>query len=106
MQSVTQGITSMLVGAAMHDGSNGGVESAVLDFMPRRAIDNLDTRKASLALEHLLSMSAGLAWEEWPHPHTDRWNPLNQMWRCPGAVQHAFNFPMAHEPGEVWGLQL
>lgn len=58
--SVTKSITSTLVGIAVDRGS-GGSRSKVIDFFGNLAPSSGQKGKAAIELEHLLTMSSGLA---------------------------------------------
>ena len=63
MQSVTKTVLSALVGIALKRGDLQSVEQPVAPFFASARID------PSLTIEHLLTMRAGLSWEEekdWP----------------------------------------
>ena len=52
-----------LVGIAIEDGAIPSVDVSIMDLFPNRAIPDVD-RKRPIQLRHLLSMSAGLEWDE------------------------------------------
>ncbi len=58
--SMAKGILSLLVGAAIHDGLIEGVEQPVQDFLPYWT----DFQGDTLRIKHLLTMSAGVDWDE------------------------------------------
>jgi hypothetical protein len=74
----------------------------MVEFFPDYVIENMDTRKESITLENLLTMSDGMDWHEIDYPYDDPRNTLGQMWVSHDAVQHILDRPMAREPGESW----
>ena len=62
--SVTKSVTSALVGIAIEEGSIQGVDQPVSDFFPEALAVNPDPRKSAMTLEDLLTMRAGLEWQE------------------------------------------
>jgi len=58
--SVTKSITSTLVGLAVDRGLIKAVSQPVLSFFPDRRVAQLDERKKTMTIEHLLTMQGGL----------------------------------------------
>lgn len=58
--SMAKGLLSLLVGAAMQDGLIKSVEQPVQDFLPQWT----DFKGDTLRIKHLLTMSAGVDWDE------------------------------------------
>jgi CubicO group peptidase (beta-lactamase class C family) len=102
LYSVTKSVTSMLVGIALDQGLIAGLDVPITELLPGYAPANLDTRKQQLTLEHLLTMSDGLDWNEHEFPYQDHRNIVNQMADSSDAVQFVLDRPMAHEPGGTW----
>jgi CubicO group peptidase (beta-lactamase class C family) len=99
IQSVTKSFTSVLIGIAIHEGLIQNVDQRMVDLFPDYDIANMDARKRSITLLHLLTMSEGMDWHELDYPYTDDRNTLGQMWVSDDAVQHVLDRPMAREPG-------
>lgn len=98
LYSVTKSFTSALIGIAIEEGFIESVDQKVVDFFPERSIANLDARKQSLTLEHLLTMSCGFEWEG-PDDHLHTWGDAN---RSGNPVQFMLDQPMASDPGTGW----
>ncbi len=86
VQSITKSIVSALVGIAIDQGYIGSVHGPLLDYFPDRTITDRDRRKETVTLEHLLTMTSGLAGEEGMEQSRD--------W-----VQYMLDRPMVAEPG-------
>ena len=102
VHSVTKSFTSALIGIAIQQGLIDSIKQRVVDFFPNRTIENLDSRKQNMTLEHLLTMTTGFDWDEWSYPYTDSRNILIQMINSGDAVQFMLNRPMESNPGEEW----
>ncbi|TET12454.1 MAG: class C beta-lactamase-related serine hydrolase [Candidatus Thorarchaeota archaeon] len=102
IHSCTKSYTSALVGIAIEEGYIESVDSKLIDLLPNRTIDNLDARKESITLDHLLTMTSGFEWDEWTEPYSSYLNSHYQMWFASNNVQHILDTPMAYDPGEVW----
>jgi len=102
IHSCTKSYTGALVGIALAEGYIDSLDSKLVDLLPNRTIANLDERKQAITLEHLLTMTAGLEWDEWTEPYDSPLNSHYQMWFASDSVQHILDLPMAYDPGEVW----
>ncbi|MFX0210302.1 MAG: serine hydrolase domain-containing protein, partial [Candidatus Hodarchaeota archaeon] len=102
--SCTKSITSALIGITIHDGYISSINRHILDFFPEREIANLDSQKQAITLEHLLSMTSGLDWKEWPTfvPYGDPANTVNKWHESEDWVKFVLDRPMANESGEVF----
>jgi CubicO group peptidase (beta-lactamase class C family) len=99
VHSITKSFISALVGIALREGFLDSVEQKVVDFFPERTIANLDSRKEKMTLEHLLTMTSGLEWDERTYPFADQRNNIRQMYLSGDAVQFVLNRSMANDPG-------
>jgi len=65
LESVTKSVASALVGLAVDDGRIASVDAAVCDLLPAYAdLCAADPGKRAITLAHVLTMTAGLAWDE------------------------------------------
>jgi CubicO group peptidase (beta-lactamase class C family) len=85
--SITKSVVSALVGIAIQAGYIPSVDDPVLDYFPERTFENNDARKRAITVEHLLTLSSGLAWD---------WDDMvsSRDW-----VQYTLDQPMHVEPG-------
>tara|TARA_Y100000588_G_scaffold147834_1_gene161723 strand:+ start:250 stop:1857 length:1608 start_codon:yes stop_codon:yes gene_type:complete len=97
LHSVTKSITSTLVGIAIDRGEIRSISQPVLEFFPNRTIANVDKRKRSMTLEHLLTMTSGFDCSD---SYRHRWKGLWDMRRSPDWTQHVLNLPMREAPGQ------
>jgi CubicO group peptidase (beta-lactamase class C family) len=102
IHSCTKSFTSALMGIAIEEGYIEGVDSKLVDLLPNRTIANLDERKQAITLEHLLTMTAGLEWDEWTEPYNSPLNSHYKMWFASDNVQYVLDLPMQYDPGERW----
>ncbi|WXG42574.1 MAG: serine hydrolase [Promethearchaeati archaeon SRVP18_Atabeyarchaeia-1] len=102
LQSAGKSITSILIGIAIDKGFIRNVSQRVVDFFPGWQIANLDSRKRNMTLWHLLTMTTGLAWDEWTLPYSDYRNSFHAMYDSGNWAQYFLNLPMAFQPGEKW----
>ena len=99
MQSVTKSVTSALIGIAIGRGEIAGLQVPVIDFLDDYEIANLDEWKRSMILQDLLTMRAGIAWDEDSVPYTDPENSCAGMENSDDWIQFVADQPMARQPG-------
>ena len=92
LYSVTKSFISALVGIAIEKGYIGGVDQRVVGFFPEREFANHDGRKAAMTLEHLLTMTSGLDWEEGMPTY-------QEMGRTKDWVHYVLDKPITADPG-------
>jgi CubicO group peptidase (beta-lactamase class C family) len=93
VRSVTKSVISALIGVALREGHLTGLDQRVASFFPDHAGVRADRWKRQITLEHLLTMTAGLAWDD---------GRLGQLWTSDDWVDYVLGLPMAHEPGTVF----
>jgi len=103
--SVTKSVLSALIGIGIEKGHVSGMKANLNDLFPGRSIRNLDARKSKMTLEHILTMKAGMAWDESGEGCDS--DLTNLLW-CRedepdyDPVQDILDLPMAYEPGTHW----
>jgi CubicO group peptidase (beta-lactamase class C family) len=99
--SCTKSFTSTLIGIAISQG-HLNIDDYLIDFFPNITIENLDSRKRSITVEHLLTMTSGLPWDEssLPYQHPD--NDWRRMTTSDNWVEFVINRPMEYTPGDAW----
>ena len=98
LHSCNKSITSALVGIAIQEGLLKGVNQPILELLPQPKVTDSDPRKQAITLEHLLTMTSGLDWQE-EIPYSSPRNSAIQMYRRQDWIQYVLGSPMADEPG-------
>jgi CubicO group peptidase (beta-lactamase class C family) len=100
-RSVTKSVVAMVLGVALDRGMiKGGLDTPVLDLLPQYA--KLRTpEKAKITLRHLLTMSAGLKWDE-DIPYGEPGNSETQMDLAPDPARFVLSQPVAAPAGAVY----
>ena len=98
MQSVTKSIVSAVIGIAVGRGDFPDIDTPVLSFFDAAQLLNIDDTKRAMTIRDLLTMSAGLEWDEGV-PYSDPTNTFTIMARSPDWVQYTLDQPMASQPG-------
>jgi CubicO group peptidase (beta-lactamase class C family) len=101
MQSVTKTVTSVVIGVATARKEFPDLETPVLRFFDAAEVKNIDARKSRMTIRHLLTMTAGLDWNE-NLPYDDPKNTTSAMEASFDWVRFTIDRPMANEPGTAF----
>ncbi|MCK4765715.1 MAG: serine hydrolase [Candidatus Aminicenantes bacterium] len=102
--SATKSMSSLLIGMAVADGDIQNIQQPLLlDFFPayKNQIENLDERKKSLTLFHLLTMTDGLEWQDWPY-RVGREGDFLKLLGAEDGVKYYLNKPVRNVPGKTF----
>ena len=100
IRSTTKSVTAALLGIAIQDGLIGGLDTPVVPLFPEyRPVAHADAAKQAITIEHLLTMTSGLAANA-DDPATPGYE--DRMWEAQDWVRFVLDLPMAHAPGKVW----
>ncbi|CAN5732280.1 serine hydrolase [soil metagenome] len=93
IRSITKCVTGTLVGMALDDGLLT-LETAIGDVIPDLIPTGADPRTATITIEHLLTMSAGWAWDI-----SSDWQTLtaSENW-----TELTLSLPVVYEPGTFY----
>ncbi|MHA2067561.1 MAG: serine hydrolase domain-containing protein, partial [Candidatus Thorarchaeota archaeon] len=97
--SCTKSMTSSLIGIANDKGYIDNMSQLLVDFFPDVYIDNLDSRKESITLEDVLTMTSGLEWDE------ESYDVPNDYFGMTGSedwIQYVLNKTMVADPGTTF----
>ena len=100
LASVTKAYTSFLIGLAVDHGFISSVEQTIFTYFPEYSYLN-DSEKNKITLEHLLTMTSGLEWNEGDVPLTDtERNDLIQLFIVSDPIEYILAKPVVAEPGK------
>src|SRR4029450_1812371 len=100
LRSISKSVTSLLVGIALSEGKFPALDSSVFDAFPDYA-DLKTPEKARITFRDLLTMSAGLAWEE-NLPWNDPRNNEREMIMAADPFRYILSPPDVSPPGTVY----
>ena len=102
LSSVTKSVTATLLGLAIAEGFIATEDEPIFDFLPDYA--DLNTgQKGDITLEHLVTMSAGLEWDEQSHPIGDMRNDITAWFRYSGdLMRFVLERPVVADPGTAF----
>ncbi len=92
LYSCTKSFIATLIGMALDQGQISSTALPVLGFFPGRTFANLDPQKKAMTLEDLLTMRAGLDWQENDAGYT-------ALYRSRDWVRYMLDKPMVQAPG-------
>lgn len=101
LASTTKGILSTLIGIAIDLGKIKNVDEPIFKYLPEYA--HLFTEeKKQIQIKHMLTMTAGLKWEQFQYPWDDPRNNGAAMWKCEDVNAYVLERPQDAEPGEKY----
>jgi CubicO group peptidase (beta-lactamase class C family) len=101
LQSVTKTITSVVIGTAVARNEFPGIDTPVLSFFDVAKVKNVDERKRRMTIRHLLTMTAGIEWNE-NLPYADPRNAAVAMEASTDWIAFTIDRAMSDEPGSRW----
>lgn len=94
--SCTKSFSGALIGIAIDQGLIPSVDIKISEYFPQIA-DSDDALKKDITLEHLLTQTSGIEWNEWNGGTT-----FGEMRRSENWVDFVLEKPMAAEPGSTF----
>jgi CubicO group peptidase (beta-lactamase class C family) len=100
LRSITKSVTSLLVGIAVDRGWIESLDASVFSFFPEHA-DLRTAEKDGITVRHLLTMSAGFAWNE-DLPYSNPQNSERLMTDAPDRCRYVLEQPLIRPPGRTY----
>ena len=97
--SATKSINSLLIGIAIDQGLIRNVDQKISVFFPEYADLFADPKKDAIRLRDCLSMTTGLAWDEWTYPYSDSRNDHVAMNASGDPIRYVLERPAVASPG-------
>ena len=99
VKSVSKSITSTCIGLAIDHGFINSVHQSIFDYLPDHQHLNTGGRD-KITIEHLLTMTSGLEWDEWGVPLSSKKNDIVGLWfDCADPIACILERPLIAEPG-------
>ncbi|MEQ6119771.1 serine hydrolase [Reichenbachiella sp. MALMAid0571] len=99
LRSVTKSIISILMGIAIDKGFVGSVDDPISKYIEKPGPNkNLDDRKKSITIKHLLTMSTGLDCNDWDKKSKGQ---EDKIYKKDDWLQYFMDLPLVNEPGAV-----
>ena len=100
VRSISKSVTALLLGIALEGAGPEVLQRPIASFFPDR--DDLGDHLAPLTLFHVLTMTAGLEWNETIVPYTSQRNDFVRMVGRGDPVGFVLGKPVREVPGKVW----
>ncbi|MCP4727270.1 MAG: serine hydrolase [bacterium] len=101
--SATKSFTSALIGIAIDKGLIQSVQQRVFDFFPECSDLLTDaSEKSDLTLEHMLTMTSGLDYDDVTYSYYDTRNDMNRMYASPEPIRFLLSKDITTTPGNVY----
>ncbi|MDP9862034.1 MULTISPECIES: serine hydrolase domain-containing protein [Streptosporangium] len=101
IRSVTKSVVALLYGAALADGLVPEPDEPILRHFPEYPDLAADPRRARLTVEHALTLTLGLEWDE-SKPYTSPENSEIGMELAADRYRYVLERPIVGEPGARW----
>jgi CubicO group peptidase (beta-lactamase class C family) len=102
LRSATKSVTSILVGIAIDQGMIRSLDQKVYEFFPEYEEIDWSAPKDKITLKHVLSMTAGLDWNEWTYPDSDARSSAYGMVRSDDWIEFVLKKKIVKSPGEIF----
>jgi CubicO group peptidase (beta-lactamase class C family) len=102
MQSVSKSVTATLIGIAIGDGKIPGPGAMAAPYFDDYPPVDGDPGRRDMTLHDLLTMTAGIQWDEDSYPYTDSRNSCAVMEASDDWTGYVLSLPMAAEPGSTY----
>ncbi len=99
IRSVSKSVTSLLLGIALAGTNQGVLNRPIASFLPDRT--DLSPFLADVTLHHVLTMTAGLAWNETIVPFDAR-NDFVRLFTSDDPIGYVLGKPLGNAPGTRW----
>ena len=99
--SAAKSFTSALIGIAIEEGYLSGVDETIGTFFPQLNEPGMDEAKKEITIQHLLTMTSGLEWNEDDYLDLFR-NDAIRMLFSTDLIRYVLDKPLLYEPGEHW----
>jgi len=100
--SVTKSITSILIGIALDRQMIGSIDQRVYEFFPEYKGTRWIDRKYDITVEQVLTMTAGVDWDEITFLHPDPRNPNTLMYKSDHPIGYILDKKQIDQPGSKW----
>ena len=100
IMSCTKSFTSACIGIAINKGFIGNENQSIFDYLPDYQYLKTNNREY-IKIENLLTMTSGLAWDEWSAPHGITSNDIDRLYfDCDDPVVCVLERPWWAIPGD------
>src|SRR5262249_23086267 len=102
LRSVTKSVVGLLYGIALATKRVPPPDAQLLDHFPEYPDLARDSVRQSLTVQHALTMTLGIEWDELTIPYSDMRNSEVAMNHAADRYRYVLERPIATQPGENW----
>jgi CubicO group peptidase (beta-lactamase class C family) len=99
LRSISKSVTSALLGIALATDLESAVNRPMAEYFPEFV---LGEAQQSITLHHVLTMTAGLEWNEMDVPYTSDTNDEIRLYAAPDPALYVMSRPVEHDAGSTW----
>ena len=100
LRSVTKSVTSLLLGIALGEKFHEALEQPITSFFPE--VNTFGNGLENVTLHHVLTMTAGIRWNEMEVPYTRPENDEIRMYYSKDPIRMVLERDGVEKPGERW----
>lgn len=97
--SATKSITSALVGIAIDKGFIQSVNDSIFSYLPTKYASLKNEQKSKITIEHLLTMTSGLQWNEWDLSVSESNHDIVRFNSSSDPIHYLLSKPIVTAPG-------
>ena len=101
LRSVSKSVTSLLLGIALGEGFEMTLSRPIIEFYPEFT-QQVAPGFEKITLQQLLTMSAGLEWNEMDVPYPNSKNDERRLYNNDNPIQFVMTKALRDKPGESW----
>ena len=102
LRSVSKSIVSLLYGIALGEEKVADVDQSILDQFPEYSNLQAVSGLQNITVEHALTMTMGLEWDEFSLPFTDPRNSETAMDLADDRIRFILSRSIVNKPGDLW----
>lgn len=102
LRSATKSVTSILVGIAKDQKLISSVDQKLYEIFPEYEEIDWSSPKDKITIKHVLTMSAGLEWNEWAYADSDSRSSIYGMVRSNDWIRFVLGRRAIQPPGEIF----
>ncbi|UCF38229.1 MAG: serine hydrolase [Acidobacteriota bacterium] len=99
LRSISKSVTATLLGIALKGDFQQAVERPVLEYLPRLSREG---EQGSITLHQVLTMTAGLEWNEMDVSYTEETNDEIRLYSVEDPAKSVLTRPIEFTPGSTW----
>lgn len=101
IMSCTKSFISAMVGIAIENGYIESIHQSIFDYLPNHK-QFITKEKSQITIEHLLTMTSGLEWDEWSAAHGTTANDIDLLYTdySDNPLACVLERPLVNRPGQ------